>query len=144
MLTRAKRALFINCPCGGEWRADQLGINQPTSWACDECHDYYHIERMGPEEFDLRPTGQKETPVTVTLRSKTTPPITLKLNTWKYAHSQDDSPEDYRMQTEYFYNEHTCPTNWTNEIEQIEFEGDTDPHGVFEFVDVVDGHFEEE
>lgn len=143
MIVQAKVRLFIPCPSclKGSWRADQLSIGQVTSWCCDECHTQSQITRTDLNEFETIPTGKKETPVTVTLRSVTTPPITVKLNTWKYAHSQDDSPEDYIEHERYFYNEHTCPTNWTRQIEQIEFEGDRDPHGVFEFVSVEDGHF---
>ncbi len=36
----------------------------------------------------------------------------------------------------YFYEEHTCPTNFIR-IPLISLAGDTDPHGVFEFVDAV-------
>lgn len=39
-------------------------------------------------------------------------------------------------QTRYFYEEHTCPTNFIR-IPMIAQGGDHDPHGVFEFVDVV-------
>jgi hypothetical protein len=145
MIVQAKIQLHIPCPnCPeGSWRADQLGINQPTTWCCDQCHTQSHIVRLNETDFQTVSTGKKETPVTVTLRSITVPPITVKVNTWKYAHSQDLSQEEYEHNTRYFYNEHTCPTNWLRDIEQIEFEGDHDPHGVFEFVSVEDGHFED-
>jgi hypothetical protein len=38
----------------------------------------------------------------------------------------------------YWYNEHTCPTNWTNDIVAMIEEDDEDPHGVFQFVATVD------
>lgn len=34
----------------------------------------------------------------------------------------------------YFYDEHTCPTNWTNEIVAVIENGDPDPHGFATFV----------
>lgn len=37
---------------------------------------------------------------------------------------------------EYFYEEHTCPTNFIP-IPMVSFGGDPDPHGVFEVVDAV-------
>lgn len=37
---------------------------------------------------------------------------------------------------EYFYNEHTCPTNFIR-IPLIAKDGDCDPHGVFTFVESV-------
>lgn len=38
----------------------------------------------------------------------------------------------------YYYDEHTCPTNWTREIHTIVAGQDSDPHGVFEFVAAMD------
>jgi len=35
---------------------------------------------------------------------------------------------------QYFYEEHTCPTNWTKNIVGIIAQGDEDPHGFVEFV----------
>lgn len=39
----------------------------------------------------------------------------------------------------YYYNEHTCPTNYiTNVVKILDLENfDTDPHGIFEFVSAV-------
>jgi len=38
---------------------------------------------------------------------------------------------------EYFYNEHTCPTNFASSFEFIVQGGNFDPHGCFQFVDMV-------
>jgi hypothetical protein len=145
MIVQAKVQLHVPCPgcLNGKHRADQLSIEQSTRWTCNECHLEFNIKRISEYYFETGLTGRKETPITVTLQSITEPKITLKLNTWKYAHSQDMSEEDFRENSRYFYDEHTCPTNWVHEIEQIEFNGDTDPHGVFEFVSVEDGHFKD-
>jgi len=141
MIVQAKVQLHIPCPScvEGGWRADHLTIGFSTTWSCQECHNEANIKRVSESDFEVTPNGRKETPVVVTLQSITEPKITLKLNAWKYAHSQGDSQEDYESNQRYFYDEHTCPTNWTREIVEIIFEGDHDPHGVFEFVSVVDG-----
>lgn len=34
----------------------------------------------------------------------------------------------------YYYNEHTCPTNWLSEVHMVIDEDNTDPHGLFRFV----------
>lgn len=34
----------------------------------------------------------------------------------------------------YFYEEHSCPTNWIGNTSMIAVGGDTDPHGIFSFV----------
>ena len=38
----------------------------------------------------------------------------------------------------YFYNEHTCPTNYMGDVEAVIYEKDADPHGVFEWVATID------
>jgi hypothetical protein len=142
MIVQARTQLRIPCPSctEGGWRADHLTIGFETTWSCQNCQSEVRIKRVSESDFETTSTGRKNTPVTVTLQSITEPRITLKLNTWKYAHSQNDSKEDYESHQQYFYDEHTCPTNWTREIVEIIFQGDHDPHGVFEFVSVVDGH----
>lgn len=135
--------LFLVCPNCGERkeRVDHIAVGRSAGpWACGFCHRYYRFVRTGPETVEVEQLEQRETPVTVTLRSRTVPPITLKLHTWKYGHSQEDSAEEYAEHQRYFYNEHTCPTNFMRNVEKIVFEGDEDPHGVFEFVSVEDGH----
>lgn len=128
------------CVCNEhEFRIDHIGVGQKVRWSCDFCGNELNIT-VNAASCEVVPTGRLQTPVTVTLRSKTIPPITLKLHSWKYAHSADDSKEEYEGHQQYFYDEHTCPTNFMSQVGQIIFEGDTDPHGVFEFVSVEDGH----
>lgn len=42
--------------------------------------------------------------------------------------------EEQADHDEYFFNEHTCPTNWTDDIVAVISEGDEDPHGFARFV----------
>lgn len=146
MIRAAENRLYMICPAcqAGDWRVDHLVTGFKTRWSCHECHVYFDIERTGPNSFDFtQVVGAEgiETPETVTLVSCTNPPITLKLNTWKYGHSQKYSVAEHRENQRYFYDQHTCPTNWVSQIEAIIFEGDDDPHGVFKFVSVEDGHY---
>lgn len=46
---------------------------------------------------------------------------------------RDHGPNDENHDA-YYYNEHTCPTNWTDEIEAVISKGDYDPHGFATFV----------
>ncbi len=34
----------------------------------------------------------------------------------------------------YYYDEHTCPTNWVGQVTTLVWEGNADPHGAFEYV----------
>lgn len=96
--------------------------------------------RVNDGDFRVIPTGALgDTPVVVTLQSTTKPTITVRLNTKRYTHSQKDTWEDYVEHQRYYYNEHTCPTNWFRNVEEIIFQKDKDPHGVFEFVSVEPG-----
>jgi hypothetical protein len=45
-----------------------------------------------------------------------------------------DSDAEYQSHREYFYEEHSCPTNWINSIVAVIENGDTDPHGFLQFV----------
>jgi hypothetical protein len=145
MVVQAKIKLHIPCPkcTDGGWTIqywDRFNIGQNTTWTCEKCGNEVAITRISDTDFDTVPTGEKRTPVTVTLRSDTKPEIFLKLNTWKYAHSQNYSQEDYESHQQYFYDEHTCPTNWIREVVEIIVGEDHDPHGIFQFVSIVDGH----
>jgi hypothetical protein len=146
MIVQAKIKLFIPCTSctEGNWQASHLPVGFKTKWTCQVCRTQSNIERLDENNFEVVPTGRKDTPITVTLQSITEPKITLKLNAWRCAHSQNESDEDLRSSEQYFYNEQTCPTNWVSQIVQMEFQGDTDPHGVFEFVSVKPGHLSDE
>lgn len=45
-----------------------------------------------------------------------------------------ESVEERASGDQYFYDEHTCPTNWTNNIIAVISDGDEDPHGFATFV----------
>lgn len=44
------------------------------------------------------------------------------------------SPFTPQESDKYFFEEHTCPTNWTGDIECVIAKGDPDPHGFATFV----------
>jgi hypothetical protein len=139
----AETRLYANCPTCSRFafRIDHLKIGQSVTWACDKCGTQFDLVRQGDDDVCMEPTGKKNTPLCVTLVSDTVPPIEMKVNTWNYAHSQGYSPEEFFDHEKYFYEEHTCPTNWLREVEQMTCEGDHDPHGLFRFVSVEPGHF---
>ncbi len=45
-----------------------------------------------------------------------------------------DSDAETMERKAYFYEEHSCPTNWLKDIELLSFDGDHDPHGLLEFI----------
>lgn len=52
------------------------------------------------------------------------------------SHWPEDKEQTMWKHARYFYEEHTCPTNFIR-IPMISWAGNHDPHGVFQFVDAV-------
>lgn len=48
----------------------------------------------------------------------------------KYPFQEGSTPENFR----YYYEEHSCPTNWFHDIVAVIEGGDADPHGFLKFV----------
>lgn len=44
---------------------------------------------------------------------------------------------DVKDNARYYYNEHSCPTNWMDNFETIAFDGDGDPHGVVRYLNSI-------
>jgi hypothetical protein len=134
---------YIICPyCGeDEKRIDHLEparINESTfgPWSCDECGKSYRGKfTESGWEIELLPEECKR--VLVELQHHLH--HDLKLIVWGLhftgaVWNKDDSEETYDDHHKFYYNEHTCPTNYLSGVVEI-IEGDSnDPHGVFEFV----------
>jgi hypothetical protein len=101
----------ITAGCTGEWRVDHLPKNprQSVWWACKECGYQFSITPRLLAAYDIEATGDRQTPTTVTLMYDGTAPIVFRLNTPKYVHSQNDTPDEYFANQKYFYEENTCP-----------------------------------
>ncbi len=72
--------------------------------------------------------------VVLTIRP-TTETIRLILVAPRYDHHGEDSPEETEHER-YFYEEHTCPSNWLRDIVRVEVGEDHDPHGFVELTEV--------
>jgi hypothetical protein len=80
-----------------------------------------------------RASDRERIQVWVLLRARTWDgdPLYFVLRTYRYGSNWDEGA------FEYFYNEHTCPTNYLG-VEAVIAHGDDDPHGALEFVAAVD------
>lgn len=117
--------------------------SQPGTWMCEECGYYSQVTVSGTKEkpeYSIALTGERGYPITVTLATRTEPPVIFKLHEWKYGHSAEDSPEEFVEHQRYFYESHTCPTNCLSSTEKLIFNGDEDPHGLFELKAIEVGH----
>lgn len=139
---------FVKCPiCKDKTQgfyADHLLMDAKPSkpyyvgpWQCDGCNNHFllkvHID--GLVEIAQAHGNESFVPCLVLLKSKHKDPIYFMLNA-KHHQGQIDLEMQQKgsSATEFFYNEHTCPTNWINEVIAVAHQGDTDPHGSFEFV----------
>jgi hypothetical protein len=52
--------------------------------------------------------------------------------------SRNDPSDSADHGKTYYYDEHTCPTNWLQSVEEVISDGDDDPHGLGQFVRSVD------
>jgi hypothetical protein len=50
----------------------------------------------------------------------------------------ESAPDEAQGDNRYFYEEHSCPTNWLRNCVMVVKDGDCDPHGFLEFVRSVD------
>ena len=46
----------------------------------------------------------------------------------------NETNEEYQEHLRFFYEEHSCPTNWIGHCVAVIKNGDTDPHGFLEYV----------
>jgi hypothetical protein len=138
---------FIRCPnCNkSEHQVDHLTIGSKGTagpWFCDEddCGSGFNLKRISSDEYEVE-LVDNETMKTVfiLLQYKDDPEFQIIVEgieshrkeapEWLLA-SQED-PDGHHA---YYYNEHTCPTNYLTGVYEAIYHGDHDPHGVFEFV----------
>lgn len=130
MSTIAEQIVYAVCPhC--DQQAGQVSHLAPGEkagpWRCDSCGGWYHPSVNDDGTFliekDPRP---KEHRTLVFLRRGD---VLLVLHEWTYDGKLN------QQQSLYFYNEHTCPTNYLcNVVAIVDLKtGNPDPHGVFTY-----------
>jgi hypothetical protein len=136
---------FIQCPnCNkSDFEVNHIKIGSTAGpWFCheDDCGVGFKLKRVSESQFETT-LLDNETMKTVfiLLQYRDDPEFQIIVEgiesrrkeapEWLLA-SQDD-PDGHH---EYFYNEHTCPTNYLTGVYEAIYHGDHDPHGIFEFV----------
>lgn len=121
--------------CGERLGAvDHLGHGRAWGpWYCDTCGGASRGVVGGAVE---RVEDQRKVSTLALLRLDTaTGPFWFIVEGMRFTHSRPlvSEQEDDR----FFYEEHSCPTNWLKPL-MVAHRGDTDPHGVIQFVRAVD------
>ncbi len=124
---------YILCPgCKNEYfRVDHLAEHVRTAWYCDQCGIRFRVHALAGNRIECEVIkGESKAKRLVILRSDG--PVTLHLHTFTTLPDSDETGH-----AEYFYNEHTCPTNFLGDVVKvIDADGDDDPHGIFAFVSI--------
>lgn len=121
---------YIECPnCGiGRHRIDHLfgGNRRPFGpWYCDEC-DYSYVGVVDGDNITIEKSSEDSEQSLSFLRHGDVI-LAVKGRVW-----------DGDFDKEFFYTEHTCPTNYLGVEMVIDANtGDTDPHGIFEYLGTV-------
>jgi hypothetical protein len=138
---------YGKCPnenCHGEWQIDHLFNDYKdrlfkSKWSCSQCLNYYEISFTFINDqlnFCAESTGEKVQKKIVILElPPQEKPVRLMAYVNRYDHEKILGGND-----QYFYEEHTCPTNWIKDVALIENGGDTDPHYMFKYIDTFDGN----
>ncbi len=134
--------LYHPCPAGCEhkFRVDYLDIDGPARltagpWYCDECGAAFDIV-YGKGEVDFVATDKRTEHQAILLKIPAFKPgpIYFLVRGMKFFPNDESADEPYDDRHRYFYEEHTCPTNWLSDVSVMSYGGDADPHGVAEFV----------
>lgn len=134
MLSRTETKTYVVCPCcdGNLGSIDHLMGNKVGStwlWYCDGCGARVKFAMEGNEVVSTEPTGEKSVRTIDFLKHGD---IGLIVEGMAFA---KDGKVDLDGK-EYWYNEHTCPTNYLkNVLAIVDLKTDDyDPHGIFEYV----------
>ncbi len=128
---------YIVCPgCGkGPKQVSHLEVGAKTAWYCDECGVRFRLHVLSADAVDCEVIpGERKEKTIVTLRSEV--PVTIRVEGMNLINREnfDDDGTTPELRDRYFYEEHTCPTNFLGVLNVSDDAGDTDPHGIFKYV----------
>jgi len=100
-------------------------------WSCDACGNYFELVINSATDIDIKLLDYKRVEKLEVLL--VLPPQDKPLYVVVEGMDFVKKGEAMDLDKSYFYNEHSCPTNWLK-ADRIYFDGDADPHGLFRFV----------
>lgn len=129
-----KETVHANCPHCGEESKDLSWLirnGERKHLYCDECNRGFDI-RYVDGYFAIEKLSNVKIPIYIFLKHGNVVLVVERIIT------EDEDP-DFNENTEYYYNEHTCPINYMDDVILVlELDDndniDADPHGVFEYL----------
>lgn len=141
---RQETHTYLACPyqgCEGEHGVGHLLDGQAHSfgpWSCDDCGRVFsgNVTKDGTITLEERPGVKQEGLVLLRGAQTNGQPLYFVVHDRNFFPLEDgETEEDRHAQKHYFYEEHTCPTNYIP-IFALVTPDDPDPHGALEFVGV--------
>jgi len=97
------------------------------TWVCDICGQHVKISFDENSEMEIEKVG-KDVLTYVLLKFDSTEPL-YAIITANHNTNVDE--------IKYIYEEHSCPTNWLRDITTLIHDVDTDPHGIFKVMSIL-------
>lgn len=134
-MTVQRTKTYAVCPaCGADAGCVDhlLGQALTTRWYCDACGQRYELAfSLGGGVVISRVEGRKVRTVDLLVLQPQAKPVYFIVEGLRF--EEDGSERDEDEEKRFYYDEHSCPTNWLHP-EMVYFNGDSDPHGLIEFV----------
>lgn len=139
---------FAVCPwCEQEsgGRVDHLYDQTPRDagpWYCDECGRPFRVRVNAPGDVTIMKVEdwkRRSTRSMALLKfDGKDGPVFFVMDHDRYWDGENESDEENQGHQKYFFEEHSCPTNWLDECVAVIEDGNDDPHGFLEFVRAAD------
>jgi len=111
-----------------------LGTKVSTRWYCDACGHNYQLAFSEDGAVAISPLpGRRITTLNVLKLPPQEKPVFFVVKGMRFEAATTDQDQDQEDSTRFFYEEHSCPTNWLKP-EMVYYDGDCDPHGLIQFV----------
>jgi hypothetical protein len=149
--TALYRHEFLICPwCDKEsgCRVDHLYEDNQFAagfgpWYCHECRRGIEGRVLSPGNVEVRKSmtksGFSRSMALLKLEGKeVTTFFVMEHDRYRSGDPTDETDEANQSHQRYFFEEHSCPTNWLRECVVVIVDKDCDPHGFLEFVRAVD------
>ncbi len=112
-----------------------LGTTTKTWWYCDSCGQRYQLMFHADGTVDITiAAGRTVTTVDLLMLPPQEKPVYFIVEGMRFEDESwqrgDMSETDHKH---FHYESHSCPTNWLKP-QMVYFDGDSDPHGLIEFV----------
>ena len=112
-------------------------------WYCDECGTANELRMYADGRVTARSLDKKclRTSVVLKLPPQKEPVYFLMEGmrfTEEWPNPGETQEEHNHSRDRYFYEEHSCPTNWLKDVQEVMIGSDCDPHGLWHYMGTIE------